>query len=76
MMQYLMIFFIARGQVDPEHQWQIGYAGMAILGLVFGVNMMALLYLTTRRIYIFCKLRMARKALMKERKRRYAMYRK
>ena len=67
MMQYLMIFFLAGGQVEPEHQWQIGFAGMAILGLVFSVNIVALMYLTIRRIYIFCKLRKARQALMKER---------
>jgi len=48
---------------------------MSLLGFVFLVNVIALVYLTICRLVFFCKVRKARKAFLKARRRRFAIYR-
>ena len=73
LMQYMMIFFIAGSTVDPEEQWVIGSFSMVLLGFVFFVNVVALMYLMVCRCMWLWKLRKSRLA-MGRRRRRGALY--
>ena len=46
LIQYMMIFFISGSGLDPELQWDFGIAVISIVGVVFGVNVIALIFLT------------------------------
>ena len=75
-LQYLMYFFMAGSIVEPEYQWSISSAAIVILVLIFFVNFIALVYLTVCRLCFFWRVRKARKAFLKVRVRRNAMYKK
>lgn len=49
---------------------------MGLLAFVFFVNIAALIYLTVCRLCFFCRVRKARKAFLKVRVRRFAIYKK
>ena len=44
-MQYSMIHFISGSGIDPKIQWNIGIAAMVLIGTVFLVNIIVLIYL-------------------------------
>jgi len=64
-MQYLMIFFIPSSGVDPEVQWKIGDVTMGLVGFVFLVNFIVLIYLTVSRIMLIFRVRKAKQAFLK-----------
>lgn len=59
-MQYIMVFFISGSQINPELQWDIGTGVMFLVGFVFAVNVIALLYLSVNRLIYFYRIRKAR----------------
>ena len=72
-MQYTMIFFISGSGVDPEIQWNIGIAVMALVCFVFLVNVLALVYLTMSKLMLWCRVKKARMALFKARELKRAL---
>jgi hypothetical protein len=60
--QYLMIFFITGSGVDPEKQWDIGTVTMCLVGFVFLVNFIVLVYLTVSRLLFVLRIKKAKKA--------------
>lgn len=69
-MQYLMIFLINGSGIDPEVQWNVGTATMALVGFVFLVNFTFLIYLTINRLLFMLRVKKAKKAKMIEMARR------
>ena len=53
----MMFFFVSNGVVSLEQQWIVGFAATSIVGLIFCVNMMALVYLTLNRVKTWCRVR-------------------
>ena len=70
--QHLMFFFIAGSGLDPELQWDFGNLVILIVALVFAVNFIALIFLTVQRVIFWCRLRKARQAYLKIKRRRGA----
>ena len=58
--QYMMVFFLTGGDVDPEFQWEVGTYIIGIVIAVFAVNVLSLIYLTIMRIMFWCRVRKAR----------------
>lgn len=61
-MQYAMVFFIPLGGLtDPEFQWNVGNYAVAILGIIFAVNILSLIYITVRKIKFWLRVKKVRK---------------
>ena len=61
-MQYAMVFFIPLGGLtDPEFQWKVGNYAVAILGIIFAVNILSLIYITVRKIKFWLRVKKVRK---------------
>lgn len=60
MLQYLMIFHLYGSEVDPELQWHVGTATMSLIGFIFFVNFVALVYLAVSRICFMLRVRKAK----------------
>lgn len=60
-LQYTMLFFLPGSTVQPQAQWQLGNFSMALLALVFVVNITALVVLTIMKLMFWLKVRRARK---------------
>ena len=72
--QHMMIFFVSGSGLDPELQWDFGIVVIAIVALVFAVNVIALIYLTVQRIIFWCRVRKARQAYLRAKVRRGAFH--
>ena len=70
--QYMMLFFLTGGDVDPEFQWEAGTYIIGIVIAVFAVNVLSLIYLSVLRVIFWCRVRKARQAYMRKKTRRYA----
>ena len=61
-MQYAMVFFIPLGGLtDPEFQWSVGNYSVALLGIIFAVNILTLIYITVRKIKFWLRVKRVRK---------------
>ena len=50
LLHYLMFSFSYGSFVDPLVQWEIGFAAMGLIGLIFILNLALLIYLTICRL--------------------------
>ena len=60
-----MIFFVTESNIQPEHQYNIGYFIMGIVGFIFLVNIVILVIITKYRLKLWLKRRRAFKARTK-----------
>ena len=61
----MMIFFVTESNIQPEHQYNIGYFIMGIVGFIFLVNIVILVIITKYRLKLWLKRRRAFKARTK-----------
>ena len=68
----MMVFFVAGSDLDPELQWDVGTFVIVIVGVIFLVNVLALIYLSVLRIMFWCRIRKHRQAYLRRKVRRLA----
>lgn len=73
LIQYMMVFFVTGSDMEPELQWDVGTFIIGIVGTIFLINVLALIYLSIAKIMFCCRVRKARQAFLDKRKRRFAL---